>query len=273
MHNDNDSTKRWVAVVLGPLALGATLLGGCVEANPGLVIVQAQAPVIKDNACEIPAERTNNRIGSGVFDVALDKHYPYELYPLIKNNLPDLTEGLNPNRVTVTAYQVRIEPPPTINVAWRADCPAQFDHPTTVDLNSGDEKSDIAEVMRPCHSKLLRELFATGKLSTDLSEQIRFRVIVKAKGRHGGTTITSDPFEFPIRVCYGCLQVGYPDPAFVDFSFPTVVSCNQLSQNPYVGNVCNPAQDFGPILCCARDAKETDIECPAVPRAPSATTP
>ena len=100
----------------------------------------------------------------------------------------------------------------------------------------------------------------------------------RAKGRHGGTDIHSDPFEFPIRVCYGCLQTGF-DGQYAAFSFalspPKVIACDNLTENPYKGNVCNPAQDTGPILCCAQDAKGERLVCPAIPGAKpaSATTP
>ena len=84
------------------------------------------------------------------------------------------------------------------------------------------------------------------------------------KGRHGGTQILSDPFEFPVRVCSGCLQTGFSGP-YSRWDYPAVPPCNALAHNPFTGNLCAPAQDFGPILCCARDEKGEDLQCPGVP--------
>src|SRR5207245_866152 len=61
----------------------------CVERGSPLLIVQNQVPVIdtKMGTCTIPAARSMDRRPSGVLDVALDQSYPYELYPLLRNEL------------------------------------------------------------------------------------------------------------------------------------------------------------------------------------------
>jgi hypothetical protein len=253
-----------------PTIIGATALlaSACVEAGGPLTIVQNQAPEIDQTAraCKISADRTVDRSALGVFDVALDHSYSFFMYPLVSNALPVLGMAIEPNKVEIHSWQVKIEPPPTIGVEWNPACPAQFDYPNPVTLGPGESASAIVEAMRPCHSDLLRMLMQQGKLSSSLAERILFRVIIRAKGRHGATEILSDPFEYPVRVCYGCLQTGFLDPDFVDFGFPRVPACNKLVRNPYLGNPCNPAQDRGPILCCALDAEAKQIECPGVPR-------
>lgn len=251
--------------VLG--ACAALVLASCVEHGSPLLIVQNQVPMIEERGCLIPGMRTEIRNAMGTLDVALDKSYPYFLYPLVQSRLAPMGgAGIDPNRIDITTFQVRLEPPPTVDVAWSPACPARFDFPAPVLLDPGAEASSIVEVIRPCHADLLRQLFQQGRLSPDMSERILFRAVVRAKGRHGGTEIVSDPFEFPIRVCYGCLQTGFADPEFVEFNFPRVPPCSKLAANPYLGNLCNPGQDRGPILCCARDPMGRDLECPAVPR-------
>jgi hypothetical protein len=88
---------------------------------------------------------------------------------------------------------------------------------------------------------------------------------VRARGRHGDSEVLSEPFEFPIQVCYGCLQTGLTGD-FAQFNFPQTPSCDLLGDHPYTGNPCGPAQDFGPLLCCALDPKAEALECPARPR-------
>jgi hypothetical protein len=237
-----------------------------VEAGSGLTVVQNQIPMAKDSACVIPASGGAERNLLGTYDVALDHNYPYFMYPLIKNSLPPSPENVDPNLIDVNRWTVKIEPPPTITVPWSDACPAEFDFPSPVSLHPGDQASTLVEAMRPCHGGLLRQLLEQGKLSSSASERVLFRIIIRARGRHGSTEIKSDPFEFPVHVCYGCLQTGYGDPAYADFAFPKVPSCDKLLENPFPGNPCNPAQDFGPLLCCALDAEGKSLECPGVPR-------
>jgi hypothetical protein len=250
-------------------ASAALALAACVDAGTALTIVQNQTPLVDQatGSCTVPAGRTGDRQILGTFDVALDKSYPYFLFPLVKNSLPPLaTSSIEPNRVDIHSFLITIEPPPTVTVAWTAACPAQFDFPSPIQLYPGDEGSSVVEAIRPCHADLLRRLMQEGKISSSLSERVMFRLNVRAKGRHGGTEILSDRFDYPVHVCYGCLQTGFADPAFADFGFPKVPACTRLVTNPYRGNACNPAQDSGPVLCCALDAEGTQLECPGIPR-------
>jgi hypothetical protein len=254
----------------------ALLLAGCVDAGSNLTIEQNQLPTVDPatGACSVPAARTMEHAGLGTFDVALDKSYPYFLFPLVRNAMPPLhTTAGEPNRIDINSFQVTIEPPPSIAVEWTEACPNRFDFPSPLLLYPGDEAAALVEAFRPCHADLLRKLMQQGKISSSLSERVIFRLVVKAKGRHGSTEILSDPFEFPVHVCYGCLQTGFLDPAYVNFNFPKVPPCDRLQSNPYLGNRCNVAQDTGPVLCCAKDAEGTQLECPGVPRAPTSATP
>jgi hypothetical protein len=257
---------------IGALSAAAlALLGGCVDTGGGLAIIQNQVPTIEVSmgqaaSCTIPAESSAKRNVLGTYDVALDKSYPYDVYPLISNELPVIMAAIDPNLIEVTRFSVKIEPPPTVMVAWSPACPAEFDFPTPISLRAGEQASAIVQGMRPCHGDLLRQLMQQGRISSSFSEQVIFRLILRAKGRHGSTEIRSTPFEFPVRVCYGCLQTGFGDPQYADFGFPRVPACDKLVSNPFPGNPCNPAQDVGPLLCCAMDAEGKQLECPGIPR-------
>jgi hypothetical protein len=256
-------------------AAGAlALLAGaqCTEAGGGLVIMQDQVP---DTDCSIPGEASEVRRANGVLDVALDRAYPYLLYPLVANNLPLVGEkgDVEPNRINVTGARVRIEAPPGVFVPFRADCPQQFDHPSEATLEPGKMSPLFVEAMRSCHAEIFRDMFRTKLLNANVAESIWFRAVVRARGLHGGDETFSGPFEFPIRVCYGCLQTGFQGD-FAQFNFPQTPSCDLLGEHPFTGNPCGIAQDFGPVLCCAADAKGEKIECPARPRVrPPTTTP
>jgi hypothetical protein len=256
-------------------ALAAVLLSACVEAGGGLSIVQNQVPTLGTTAetrsCSVPSMASLERNVMGTYDVALDRSYPYLLFPLVQNDLPNLMQSIDPNLVEINKWSVTIEAPPTVQVAWSPACPAEFDFPSPISLRPGQQASAIVEGMRPCHGDLLRQLMQAGRISSSFSERVIFRLILRAKGRHGSTEIKSTPFEFPVRVCYGCLQTGYPDADYADFGFPRVPACSKLAANPFLGNPCNPAQDM-PLLCCALDAEGKQLECPGIPRGAPTTT-
>mgnify|MGYP001581401051 CR=1 FL=1 len=150
------------------------------------------------------------------------------------------------------------------SVTWDA-CPGEFDVP--VDswlLAPGGTVSEIVEIIRPCNAAPLFDSLQAAQSASSLT----VTATVRAKGHLGSWDIESPPFTFPVQVCYGCLQTGYSDPTAVQFSFPAVPMCSDLTVNPYTGDPCNPAQDHT-ILCCALgvDAQghATGVLCPAVP--------
>jgi hypothetical protein len=263
--------RRLLVASLGTLALG------CVDFGSALTIVQNQVPTVGDStaaqSCVIPSMPSEERNSLGTYDVALDHSRPYYMYPLLHNGLPQIMNTVDPNKIDINKWTVKIEAPPTISVPWSPACPAEFDFPNPLSLHPGDEAAAVVEALRPCHGDLLRQLMQQGKIPSSFSEQVIFRLIVRAKGRHGGTEIKSDPFEFPVRVCYGCLQTGFNKAPYSDFNFPRVPACDKVADNPFPGNPCNPAQDFGPILCCALDPEGKMLQCPAIGKGTGTSTP
>jgi hypothetical protein len=251
-------------------------LGGCVDGGSAVSIVQNQIPTSAMGVCVVPGGKSDLRLAEGILDVGLDRPYPYKMFPLLQSVLPALATmgGAEPNRFEVTSFHVKIDPPSGISVPWTSDCAPSFDFPTQGQVLPGASVAFLVEGIRPCHADQFRQLFANGQLPSALSQEVVFRLTLEARGRHGGTQISSDPFYFPVRVCYGCLQTGYTDPEFADFSFPKIPACDRLASNPFPGNPCNPAQDMGPVLCCARDPQGQQLECPGIPRmAPTTTKP
>jgi hypothetical protein len=265
---------KWVrGSLLTPFAR-LTALGGlvvtatCTDANESLIIMQAQVP---DSMCVVSDAPDNAiRMAYGILDVALDKPYGYRLNPLVRNQLipAGTATDIEPNRVTINAASLKIVPPPGISIPFTNECAAEFDHPTAASLPPGETRAVSIEAVRSCHAAMFADLFRSGRLNPSVADSVYFRVVVRVKGRHGGSDIESDPFEYPLKVCYGCLQTGFTG-QYAAFNFPEVPACERLAENPFIGNArCGlPAQDSGPILCCAKDAAGTSLQCPGVPTA------
>lgn len=255
---------------------GVMLVGCTTDTRIGLTIVQNQIPTANESGCSIPAKATESTLTSGTLDVALDRDYPYQLYPLIANSLsqfnPMVTSG-DQNRIQVDRIHVRLQAPPGVDLASTPSCPTEFDSPlsSTLVLEPGGEASTLVEALLPCHAAQIRTLFQ-GVLPNGPSDQVVFRALVQARGKHGGTGIESNTFEFPIRVCAGCLQRGFTQTGFTRYDYPGIPLCEELPSNPYPGNACNIGQD-ALVLCCEAQPSDPSapnqarrIECPARPR-------
>ena len=221
-------------------------------------IQQFQTPDTKDRGCLTSTDPSMVRQVQGTLDLALDKNYPYLLFPLL--SLP-----ANAAMVQLNAFRVRIGFPAGATVTWPADCPAEFDYPFNIELAPGGTAAGSVAALQSCHAAKLRELFVTGALDARLQTKVMINLTITSRAYAGSQLIFSSPADFPIRVCMGCLQTGFPAPYDV-YSYPKVPLCTQLTTNPFLGNPCNPAQDFGPLLCCSKDAEGKMLECPGIPR-------
>lgn len=267
------TAKSHVLASFGRLAAlgGLVATATCTDANESLIIMQAQ---VADDMCVVSDQPDNAvRMAFGILDVALDKAYAYRLNPLVRNQLiaAGTATDIEPNRVTINAASIKIVPPPGVSIPFTNECAAEFDHPTAASLPPGETRAVSIEAVRSCHSSMFADLFRSGRLNPSVADSVYFRLMVRMKGRHGGSDIQSDPFEYPLKVCYGCLQTGFTG-QYAAFNYPAVPACDRLAENPFIGNArCGlPAQDTGPILCCARSGDGTNLQCPGVP---TATTP
>jgi hypothetical protein len=261
------TNRREAARAVGVALLFAALpaLTACTsEVNGGLVILQNQVPESSDKGCVIPTKAQMIAAIGGVYDVDLDRPYPFYFYPLLRNDLPKTAtpDSIEVNRIGYTGVEVKIIPPAGVVLPSTPECPTEFSYsaPAQETLFPGDEAPSAVQVLLPCHSIALRTLLKSGKLPSE----VPIKVAVRALGKYAAGTVKSDPFEYVIRVCVGCLQRSFPG-----YEYPAIPACTSFKAGviPMLGNACNPAQDQS-ILCC--QASPTVIKCPAVGSEPVA---
>ena len=279
MRTSNGRTIGKVVALVIPVGVFLSLAACVVDDGPtGLLIVQDQwlAPGTGADACTVPASATPARRVEGVLDVALldqGYHTPHYLfYPLVQNLLGPLS-GLagtgagapveEMHNINMKSFHVKLEVAASAetSIAWDPGCPGEFDVPAeTSQVPPGGSLSEVVEIIRSCNAAPLYEY-----LQVQPSTALTVTATIRAKGHLGSANISSPPFTFPVRACYGCLQTGYSNPAL---DFPAVAKCSDLPANPYTGDPCNPAQDQQ-VLCCALDydaqGNATALQCPAIP--------
>jgi len=255
-------------------SLGAILMvsgvaiaaGGCLDNSGLLIILQNQHPLVDTTThmCTAGSTASASPVGSGVLDLEVGPAPAYLAYPLVQSTLPVRAASpgaIEPNTVYVDGVRGTIVPPPGLTVTWPAGCPAEFFSPGTAALLPGATLGLPAQVIRPCQAQVIHDLFASGELPSDLTQQVLFAIEMRVVGRvTSNSEITSDAFRFYVRACIGCLQTGFGDIA--QYNFPARPSCGAAPKpNNYHGNPCNLAQDYGPLLCCTGDMNQ--IVCPA----------
>jgi hypothetical protein len=235
----------WDLAVIG-VALGLVACDRLMAKDALQALQIQQAQVLTPGDCSVPGTPTAYHKVGGTLDLALPDGSlpPYLLALAVVNNLEAVggSAADELNNMTLTHFTVELSAP---GVTWDASCPATFDTPRfTFKLAPGASTGASLYAITPAHSRCLR-----GQVP---AEHLIVTARVWAKGRHGGTSIESAPFVFPIEVCLGCLQTGYTEPDLIPYRYPAdYPMCDSLrGSNPYLGSSClAPGQDET-ILCC-----------------------
>lgn len=81
-------------------------------------------------------------------------------------------------------------------------------------------------------------------------ESTQISVSIEVLGTLGGDDVTSNLFNFPIKVCRGCLLIPLGPCDMLDSTFTVTAK----------GNTCNPGQDLA-VQCCSANG---GLVCPAI---------
>jgi hypothetical protein len=223
-------------------------LAACGRVPGQFEILNDQVPT-PGMSCLIPVAETVYQ-GVGTLDVSIvrsDFGGAYFFFPLIENNLPGTGMANDPNQIQVTGFDVDISTigsttPGAAQVLAGADPSLlHFQVPWSGGVSSSG--GHISAAVEAVPVDLALRLASAGSLGTGRSLTLNLKI--QARGTtNSGRSLVSDPFNFPVQVCNGCL-VG------------TVAPCPYKPTN--LGNLCNPAQDQV-VDCCTSNG---NLICPA----------
>jgi hypothetical protein len=220
------------------------VLATCGRVPGQFQILNDQVPsAAPGGGCTVAVNPTLYR-GDGRLDLAIvrsDADSAYLFFPLIENNLPSANNGAqDPNQIQLNGFNIDITPlsgtSPATDAVLAGNAWAHFKTAWSGGVQSGG--GQINAIVDAFPVALAEQLFNQGDVSADPSATLNLSI--QALGTTTtGTEMQSDPFNFPLQVCVGCLVAN-------------VQACPYASAPANPGNACNPAQD-APVDCCTQN--------------------
>ncbi|MGK0358445.1 MAG: hypothetical protein ACI9U2_000734 [Bradymonadia bacterium] len=212
-------TNRF-SVAFGLAFLGLMALSGCEDRNVSLQILQMEV----DGRCSLEAAGGSTQIrGLSEGRVDLVTSGSYAVFPRVQNNMLDVTivQSFRAQDGRIDTHDVVLS---SATVRYTTLDPISVEFPETRDLPiSGTIQVDGTAVLgltvfTPSMVAELRQAVeflrpnAQGQLVA-IRHSVLFQLGVTLNGRTiDGTTVNSNEFIFPVRVCNGCL-IEYPPEA------------------------------------------------------------
>jgi hypothetical protein len=233
------------------VAIASCFSTGCSGTPPGeFIIIQNQVP---NTDCSIPAGLGAVYRGEGTLDVRLvsSRATGYLLFPVMQNNFPGASgeQTVDANRIALSGFNVDVDVPedqkgPAADfirgLAMTADPMVHYGTLTSGSVASGSGVTSSAVEVFP--NDLANGVLGTHSLTP--TENIWATVHVRALGKTLTSSVESDSFTYPIRLCDGCLMGD-------------LGACPVVGD---VGNLCFVGQD-GATGCCEQNGQ---LICPAL---------
>ncbi|HMF39115.1 MAG TPA: hypothetical protein VKQ32_00410 [Polyangia bacterium] len=245
------------------LSLLAGTVAACGRIPGQFEVIQNQVPM---GGCTIDTNRMLYR-GEGHLDLSLvspSASTAYLMFPLVINNLSASSSGsADPNEIAVNSFAVDIGTskqsylPPKVQDLFKTlnqdpNAPdyalLHYSLPWAATISSGG--GVIAAGVDAFPVELAQRVLATGDVtnsSTSMLVNIRVRIFGNTKSQ----SMESDPFDYPVYVCNGCLVASD-------------LACPVSGAPALTGNACNIAQDDR-VDCCSLNG---NLICPAIASAP-----
>lgn len=236
-----------------PLLSFAFGLAACGRVPGQFEIVNNQVPTAN---CSVPVNDSVYQ-GQGTLDAKLVRGgagSAYFVFPLLKNNLSGASGGeVDSNKIVLTSFAVDISvltAPPAVtslvdmlNADPTLSALLHYQTPWSGSIASGG--GELSAIVAALPVELASRMLGTLGLSVQPSTFLNLRI--RSFGHTTTRDIESDPFDYPVAVCDGCLVANTGPCPF------TAAPAN-------TGNPCNVAQDY-PVDCCSAG---NDLICPAV---------
>ena len=255
---DDVTTHRIRPHALSLIAL-ALSFAACGRVPGQFEIVQNQVP---QPGCLIDTSQTLYR-GDGTLDLALVQPgslAAYIMFPLLKNNLPASTGGPDTNQIEVNSFAVDIGEskygslPAGVKALFqdleragpgsREYALLHYSAPWQLSLASGGGLAASHVAGFPID--LAARVAATGAVGISRTSML-VNIRVRAFGKTNTQSLESDPLDYPVYVCNGCLVAN-------------VLPCPFPSAPPNEGNPCNVSQDNF-VDCCSLNG---ELICPPI---------
>ncbi len=228
-------------------------LAACGRVPGQFEIVNNQVPTAN---CSVPVN-DNVYQGQGILDAKLVRSgagSAYFVFPLLKNNLSGASGGgVDSNKIVLTSFAVDISlltaPPEITSLVDMLNADASlsallhYQTPWSGSIASGG--GELSAIVAALPVELAGRMLGTQGLSIQPSTFVNLRV--RSFGHTTTRDIESDPFDYPVAVCDGCLIAN-------------VQPCPFLGTPLNTGNPCNVAQDY-PVDCCTAG---NELICPPV---------
>ena len=227
-------------------------LAACGRVPGQFEIVNNQVPT---ESCQIPTSETIYQ-GQGRLDVRLVRsgaESAFYVFPLMRNNLASSGDGPDPNRITLSSFAVDISvltaPPATTALIASLESDSatspllHYKTPWSGSVSSGG--GVISAWVAAFPVELASRILATHELGAGPSVYMNLKI--RAFGHTLTQDIESDPLDYPVAVCDGCL-------------IARTQACPFTQAPLYTGNPCNVAQDAFVDCCTAGN----DLICPPV---------
>jgi hypothetical protein len=221
-------------------------LSACGRVPGQFEIVNNQVPL---PGCAIGVNETIYQ-GSGILDVSLVRagaSSAFYVFPLLKNNLSGSSGSVDTNKIVMQSFAVDISVLSAGDDELRGlveDAPAvdlHYKTPWSGSISSGGGLVSAAVSAFPV--SLANRLKGSPLLG--VSPSLLVNLQIRAFGHTTVQDIESDPFNYPVEVCSGCLVAN-------------VQPCPYTTAPANPGNECNVAQD-APVDCCMSG---NDLICP-----------
>ncbi len=225
-------------------ALAALVAGGCTtDAGQSLIILQNQVP---DDGCIISPSASNDFRSRGIIDVQASLGYIFT--PVVQSQILDDTNASTSRVISVGGADVEVSFPGGFfsadeEASLRDAALTRFSESLSGSVQPDLGTTSFAFVIVP--QRLLDRIGA--KLSPGDSVQASANVVVF--GDMDGLSVESNPFNYSVDVCNGCMKIVRGDCATLPSSF-----------EPSPGGECNDLQDVA-LECCTTGGVEV---CPAI---------